>query len=596
MNLSENRVEKAQEPIKTETKIPGKEKTVRVIRYFFKMYPGQSILLSVGLLISGLLEGLGVGALLPLLEIVIKDEVSAKSPLGSTVQRGLHFFRIEPSLGFFLVFVLASFLAKSALTFLVLRFAAFTSAKIAADQRFTLLRSLMKARWDFFLSQPTGKISSAFSTESEQSANSYFIICNILAQSIQVVIYITLAFMISWRLSFLVLVMGGVGVAALNIFVKRMHQASVRFVNSFRFVVHKLTDALQGIKPMKAMALEDRSEPLLASDIEGLKWFRFKAEMSKISLSVLQEPFKLVTGAACFYIALAFFKIDFEVLAVSFLVFIRILARTGQVQVTLQNLVRQAAMFWSLHSLIQEADSEHDTLSGGNPPVFKEDIRLKGVTFNRGSQNILKNVTMDIPAGKITMLIGPSGSGKTTVADLIVGLIRPQEGDVLIDSVPLERLDIKAWRSMMGYVPQEMFLFHDSVLRNVTLNDPYLGIEETEAALRDAGAWEFTSVLPHGVHSVVGERGAKLSGGQRQRIAIARALIRKPKLLIMDEATSGLDPHTEESLLENLRNLKDPITIFVISHRSGFYKAAERVYTIEEGKIKLCASPARSNP
>jgi ATP-binding cassette subfamily C protein len=237
-------------------------------------------------------------------------------------------------------------------------------------------------------------------------------------------------------------------------------------------------------------------------------------------------------------------------------------------------------------SLIAETMAEKEVISGGSFPTLEKSIRLDGVTFNRGTKPILKNASMQVPAGRLTMLVGPTGSGKTTTADLIIGLIRPEAGEVWVDSAPLHDLDMKAWRSMVGYVPQELFLFHDTILRNVTLGDPKFSSEEAEAVLRVTGAWEFVAALPEGIHSVVGERGAKLSGGQRQRIAMARALIRKPKLLILDEATSGLDSGAEESLFMSLRSLSEPLTIFAISHRSSFSNIADILYGIEAGEIK----------
>src|SRR5690606_8181824 len=133
-------------------------------------------------------------------------------------------------------------------------------------------------------------------------------------------------------------------------------------------------------------------------------------------------------------------------------------------------------------------------------------------------------------AGQLTVITGASGAGKTTLTDLLLGLYLPDRGEVLIDGVPLAEIDLQCWRSMVGYVPQELILFHDTVLANITLGDPTISEERAEAALRAAGAWGFVSSLPRGLHTIVGERGTRLSGGQRQRVALARALVHDPKL------------------------------------------------------------------
>ena len=204
--------------------------------------------------------------------------------------------------------------------------------------------------------------------------------------------------------------------------------------------------------------------------------------------------------------------------------------------------------------------------------------------FSYAERKILDQLSLEIPAGGLTTLIGPSGSGKTTVIDLIIGLLQPQSGTVLIDDQPSFSLDSKKWRRMIGYVPQETLLLHDSVAHNVTLGDPKLSDADAEAALKAAGAWDFVQALPEGLASTVGERGNKLSGGQRQRIVIARALVNKPELLILDEATSALDPASELEIRKTVEGLRGKLTILAISHQTNMVEAADRVYRLENGK------------
>ena len=184
--------------------------------------------------------------------------------------------------------------------------------------------------------------------------------------------------------------------------------------------------------------------------------------------------------------------------------------------------------------------------------------------------------------------MGPSGAGKTTIVDLIVGLIRPNSGEVWMDDVPLADVDFHAWRGKIGYVPQETILFHDTILANVTLNQPGFKASDAEAALRVAGAWNFIAAMPEGLYTPAGERGGKLSGGQRQRIAIARALIREPELLILDEPTTALDPSTEAEICETLRKLSGSVTIFAISHQPALMEVADIVYRVEDGTVVEC--------
>jgi ATP-binding cassette subfamily C protein len=264
---------------------------------------------------------------------------------------------------------------------------------------------------------------------------------------------------------------------------------------------------------------------------------------------------------------------------------VRLLSQLSRVQQEYQQMVIFESAYWSLQETIQEAEAEGEEALGETVPTLKQGIRLDGVSFAYGEQVVLKDVTLEFPAGRITSIVGPSGSGKTTVANLVTGLARPKKGEIWIDGLPMSDIHLRSWRHMIGYVPQETLLLHESVIINVTLGDPELKEKDAEQALRAAGAWEFVEAMPEGIQTVVGERGGRLSGGQRQRIAIARALVHKPAFLILDEATSALDHENELAICETLKQLRGKITILAISHRAVLIKMADRAYGLEDGRV-----------
>jgi ATP-binding cassette subfamily C protein len=248
--------------------------------------------------------------------------------------------------------------------------------------------------------------------------------------------------------------------------------------------------------------------------------------------------------------------------------------------------------FWSLRGAIDQATAANETELNAKMPSLNHAITFRNVSFSYGDKPVLRNVFLTIPKGAFIALTGPSGAGKTTVADLIIGLFRPQSGQVSVDDVPVTDLSLKEWRSLISYAPQETIMFHDSIFMNVTLGDPSLSRAEAEEALRAAGSWDFVSSVPGGMDWVVGERGAKLSGGQRQRIAIARSLVRRPKLLILDEATTALDPQTEAVVCETLERLRGQVTIIAISHQPALVNAADEVYHVEN--LTLTREPLKA--
>jgi ABC-type multidrug transport system fused ATPase/permease subunit len=206
-----------------------------------------------------------------------------------------------------------------------------------------------------------------------------------------------------------------------------------------------------------------------------------------------------------------------------------------------------------------------------------------GFAFDGAARPTLSGVSFDVPAGRTVAIVGPTGSGKSTLAGLLVRLVDPTDGHVLLDGVDLRALREGQVSDQAAFVAQGTFLFDDSVRGNVTLDAPFSD-DEIWAALRVAAADEFVAALPEGLDTRVGERGATLSGGQRQRLALARAVVRRPRLLVLDDATSAVDPAVEARILDALRDTDQPATVVVIAYRQATIALADEVVWLEQGK------------
>jgi ATP-binding cassette subfamily C protein len=347
----------------------------------------------------------------------------------------------------------------------------------------------------------------------------------------------------------------------------------------------RLADGMQGIKPLKSMACEDLLEPFLESDTVSIRKAEQDYVFSRESLQATSEAIMTIALVIGLYLALTLWESELEVLIVFGLLFWRTVSRIAMLQRAYQDASTFQNHFWSLCDAIEQAEGAREPHSSDKTPSLDHAITFRNLTFSYTDSLLLTDVSITVPAGGFTAITGPSGSGKTTVADLITGLLRPQSGEVWIDEVPMSEIDMRAWRRMLGYVPQETLLFHASIFVNVTLRDPDLTRDDAIMALKAAEAWDFVCRLPNGLDTVTGERGAMLSGGQRQRIAIARALARKPRLLILDEVTTGLDPKTEAELCATLKSLRGKVTILAISHQPALVQAADTIYRVENGSL-----------
>ncbi len=238
-------------------------------------------------------------------------------------------------------------------------------------------------------------------------------------------------------------------------------------------------------------------------------------------------------------------------------------------------------------ALLERTEAVREPEPGNNPPPeLKREIVLDnvGVRFNECSRPALDGIGITLSTGTTLALVGESGSGKSTFADLVSGLLSPDSGAITVDGVPLTGAVQRAWRNRVAYVQQEPLLFHGSVRDNLARANPSADEPRMRRALADASA-AFVNDLPQGLDTVIGDGGRRLSGGEQQRIALARSLLRDPKLLILDEATSALDNVSEASIVEAIRALKGKLTILIIAHRGELVSLADRVIELAEGRI-----------
>lgn len=565
---------------------------IRLLRLFFTFKGANPWLVLACLFVASTAEGLSIAGALPLIALATGSGGEEESELARLVAQAFDFLGLTPNLETLLVIIVGGIVAKALLTLVAMRLVGYAAATVSTELRRDLVDGLLKVRWSFFTAQPVGRIASAMSNEATRAGRAYLSTAMFLANSVQTLIYLILSFLVAWKVALGALVVCALIGLALHRFVRQARKAGRSQTARTSDLIAYLTDGLYNVKPLKAMAKQDAFGHMAEEKINRLRKSLRQQVNSQEWLKASQQVLFILLLGAALWLGLTYSDMPMGEMLIIAVILVQTVNRIGRIQRDYQSAVNQEASHQSLNDLIGTVRATEEAWPGRIAPTFDKGCRFEGVSFGYDERQILDRVSLRLQPGTLTVIMGASGVGKTTITDLLLGLYRPNNGRILVDEVPLEQLDLQKWRAGIGYVAQELVLFHDSVAANVALGDPNIGEREIIEALQGAGAWEFVQQLPDGIDTTVGERGSQLSGGQRQRIALARALVGKPQLLILDEVTSALDPKTEQEICRTLADLAGRHTIITITHRPQLLEIADQMLELSEGHLHAVATPS----
>ena len=547
--------------------------------------PMQRFLVIGGLFIASMFELLGLAMIIPLLAAATMEVHGGKGAITNAIRKGMEAIGLPFDPLLILVVIVIGFSLKAVVTISTMRYVTDIVAGISNTFQVQLLRNLLRARWSFFIRQPLGRLVHATGTEAAAVGESFMSIATVLASILQATLFLTVAALISWKLALLAMGIGFLMFFSFGRLVRSSRKAARQHRAQMRQLAGNFTDAMIGIKPIRAMGRTERFGRLFEADARGIAQTLRARVVSSEYVTEMQEPVIGVLLAVAFYYATQAGTMHPTDVMIMAILLVRTISILSPLQRVVLKFIHSYDLYRSLVGLLNETAAAAEHAGGSTPPVFEREIAFERVSFGYGDRLVLRDLDLVIPRGGITALAGPSGVGKSTTFDLLAGLYQPLAGHIRIDGVDLSELDLQRWRHMLGYVPQEVTLFHDTVFRNVSLWEDGASEADVINALQVAGAWPFVCELPNRLQQVLGERGHRLSGGQRQRISIARALLHRPKLLILDEATTGLDPQTEADICEVVRRLctDEGLTVLAISHQPAWQRIADRVYTMVDG-------------
>jgi ATP-binding cassette, subfamily C, bacterial len=571
-----------------------------IFRLFFEAEGTRPFLVLFGLILASILQVAGVGTLLPLATSLVGGASEHSSPLNTMIMEFLSSAGIPTGVGSLITVISVLLALRAVLSFAALSYAGIAAARVAVNLRRKLIRMVFDARWSFYTRQPGGRFANALSIDCTRAGEAYLLAATAISNLTQVMGFVAITMLIDWRLASLAL---AAGVLLLLLFMRLMtlaRKASNLQNKQMEQLAVLMVDVFANIKPLKSMSRYHTMVASMGNMLRGMRKAMVTRELSIQGLSQGGDLLIAVLIGAGVYIASSFWKTPLPELTVSGVLFFQIVSMISKLQRVVQRATGLENSYTRVANMIDSAKANREVVTGRTPPVIGSGCRFENVTFSHGKRAMLSNVSIEIPVRSITVLQGPSGAGKTTLIDLLIGLHRAKEGRITVGDTPIEELDIPAWRSKIGYVPQELNLLHDTIRENIVLGDESITDDDIFEALDLVDGRDIVMGRNHGLNTNVGERGMRLSGGQRQRISLARALVAKPELLILDEVTSALDPETEKEIVDNIARLKGRYTIIAITHRPSWTSIADRLYQIQGGHARLVspvlAAPSRRKP
>ena len=511
------------------------------------------------------------------------------------VERWIHGAFASVGLQTTLATVLAVYVAVTAATAAVSAYQSVLSTRYRLEfvdgLRGQLYAALARAEWRHLMVVRQSDLLAVLTTNVAWVAIGAMGALNIVVAAIVVGAQLAAAIRIAPALTGLAVVSGFGLVAVVWPLVRRTRQLGSQLIEQNRGVMALATGFLDALKLVKAYGREDAHVQDFNDALTGARGSQVEFARAGAIANAVQVTLTALLLAVTVEIAVSDLHAPVSSLLVVAFVFTRVVSQLTSSQSSIQQVAQSLASFDEVMVLISSCEEAEETprVVGARLSIG-DGIRLDNVRFaypQRGGQHheALRGVSFELPVGSMLALTGPSGSGKTTIADLLAGLIAPSSGEVIVAGRPLSADRLLAWRNSVALVPQDPFLFHDTIEANIRWARPDASEREIWRALSMAAASDFVERLPHRLDSVVGDRGMRLSGGERQRLALARALLREPELLILDEATSALDSENERSIRTALNALRRHTTIVVIAHRLATAGEADHIVVLDAGRV-----------
>ena len=542
-------------------------------------------------MLLGLSEGLGLLMLLPFLELAgVAPGGAEPGRLSAMVGELFGKTGIPMTLGA----ILLVFLGVIALRAILLRSQTLLNAEIeqgfVRHLRSRLYAVVANADWLFLTRTRAADVTHALTSELQRVTVATNFFLRMISMAVLALVHVAVALLISPPMALVTAVAAGLLALLLRPQTRQSHEVGGLIRSASEQLYTAILEHLGSLKVAKGFGLIDSHVENFDSrnhrvKLEIIKFYRIQAKAR-----LVYEIGAGITLAIILYAAIEFIHVPISSLLVLVFLFARLLPKATALNQSYNQIVGALPAFEAVLDLEARATAARETRPSGSviPLGLAGGVELRSVSFrydSGGGEAALADIDLVIPAKKMTAIIGHSGAGKTTLADILLGLLKPAKGEVLIDGIALEGDRLHAWRRAVGYVPQDTFLFNDTIRGNLLWACPEASEADIADALELAACSEFIAQLPAGLETNVGDRGVKLSGGEKQRLSLARAVLRRPSLLMLDEATSALDEVSEARIRDAIERLRGEMTVVLIAHRLTTIRRADLIVVLRGGRL-----------
>lgn len=557
-------------------------------RYYWTACVVASFALTIGFL-----DGVGVSLLIPLLSILVGGSptspghgpLSLLSRLAVGHSRNVKLLAIAAA-------ILIAVLLKALLQVGANTFASWVDGKVGRDIRCGLGRRLNSVGYPFFFTEDPGRLFNILGTESWKASDAVRVLLTRIATTANVLVFGVLLFLVSWRLALLVFAGGLLTRTVQKRMERKLRQLSRETLAINQILHNRMLFLIFGARVIRIFNTQHMEQKRFESSSDEVR----RALLTSERVSGTQGPVLEAMHGSLLVVVLVtaiFTGTSLPLLATFLMLMNRMQPHLRTLEGTAAAFAAASAHFEEVEWLLEPANKPPAPMGTSPFRGLREQITFERVSYNYGTRNVpaLSEVSFVLRSGHATAVLGESGSGKSTIVNLLCRLLEPTSGVINIDGEPLHSLLVADWLGSIAIAGQDTELFDGTIAENIAYGRPETAKGEIEQAMRAAHA-TFVHDLPLGLETPVGPGGLSLSGGQRQRIGLARALVRKPNLLILDEATNALDQATEDGILDVLQELRGTLTMLIVSHKPNTLAFCDDALLLHRGKLVSAGSVA----